>query len=81
MFDPVPYTNAVKQILESPFILPAIGKLDAVSGEDCMSAIGHNELRSSNCATTASLLIFSSSGTSCYCFGIITAEGLWLVLS
>jgi hypothetical protein len=41
MLDAMLFTDAVEQVLESPFILQAIGKLDAVVREDDMNAVRH----------------------------------------
>lgn len=41
VLDAMLFTDAVEQMLESPFILQAIGELDAVVREDDMNAVGH----------------------------------------
>lgn len=41
MLDAMFFTDAVKQVFESPFIFEAIGELDAIICEDGMDAIRH----------------------------------------
>ena len=42
MFDLVFCTDAVEEMLESPSILEAVGKLDAVVRENSMNAVRHS---------------------------------------
>ena len=41
VLNPMLFTDAVEQVLESPPVLQAIGELDAVVREDDMNAVGH----------------------------------------
>jgi hypothetical protein len=41
MLDAMFFTDAVEQMSESPFVLEAIGKLDAVVGNNSMNTLRH----------------------------------------